>query len=129
MSRLPESLMALADVLEEALLFDPCDYDAAIVGCVENSKGEKVVAYDYEKLAEITALICGASPGTPGWEDACEEAMQHVDYNMVRGAMYMQNKRGPVVLAKVQDEQALLEADEDDPTVIVELAGERWTYA
>lgn len=117
--------MALADVLEDALLFDPCDYDAAIIGCVDDKSGKKVVAYDYEKLAEITALLGGVRPGDVAWEQACEEAMEHVDFNMVRGAQY--NKRGPVVLAKVQDEQAMLD-DEDDPPVIVELAGERWTY-
>ena len=104
-----------------ALLFDPEEYDDAIVGVVTQG-GKLVLAYEYDRLCEITIALSGSSPLT---ETAWFEAAEHVDFNMVRGSLYM-GAEGPWVLMGVNPE-AVQDTEEIEPIYTVN--GKSWVRA
>ena len=64
----------ITEVAEEAIVWEPADYDAAIIGVAARCGMEPVVVYDFEKLIEITM---GLSDGA-----TYEEALEHVTFNI-----------------------------------------------
>ena len=106
----------------DALLFDPVEYDEAIVGVFQRETKVVVAAYDYERLTEITLALNG---GSMNQDEDWDDAVQWVDYNMVRGALYA-GKTGPLVICELAEETP----DEIEEGVqIIELAGKKWTLA
>ena len=76
--------------LEESVVFESPDYEAAIFGWDENSGR---IIYDYEKMVECLMN-----------EDGMEydEAAEFIDYNTVRACPYM-GERAPIILKSIED--------------------------
>ena len=74
---------------EDAIVFTEEWYDGAIIGF--STEGN--VIYDYYKLVEALMNHDGMTH---------EDAVEWVDYNMVRGAAYMGEKR-PIVIYGIED--------------------------
>lgn len=106
----------------DALLFDPVEYDDAIIGVYRREPGHWVAAYDYERLIEVTLAING---GNPKKETDWDDAVQWVDYNMVRGDLY-NGKTAPLVLSALADE---VPEDMEEDVQIIALANKKWTLA
>tara|TARA_R110001583_G_scaffold32521_1_gene110804 strand:- start:1238 stop:1501 length:264 start_codon:yes stop_codon:yes gene_type:complete len=58
----------------EAIVWEPADYDRAIVGVVERCAFQAVAVYDYDMLVKVTMDL-----GDGNYEEAAE----YVDFNIV----------------------------------------------
>lgn len=58
----------------EAIVWEPAEYDRAIVGVVDRCGFEAVAVYDYELLVEVTMESSDCDYG---------EAVEYVDFNIV----------------------------------------------
>jgi len=105
---------------DDALLFDPVEYDDAIVGVLERN-GKHRAAYNYDRLCEITIASNG---GDVKSEDSWTDAADFVSYNMVRGAMYM-GDCAPIVLEELNEDTWTETGDEEDVEVLA-VANKKW---
>ena len=76
--------------LEESIVFESPDYDAAIIGYDENSGR---IVYDIEKMAE-----CLMDEDDMTYEDAID----FISYNTLRALPYA-GENGPIVLRSIED--------------------------
>lgn len=103
------------------VMFDPSDYDQAIVGCVHRFGGP-CLAYDFERMCEITVALNG---GDVTSEEAWTNAFDYVYLNFVT-----KNKTSvvlPIVVREVDDRFA--ETDLGIEEEIFDLDARKWTIA
>jgi len=67
----------VAECNAEAIVWEPKEYDKAIVGVAERYGFDPVAVYDYEKLIEITMEISDCD---------FKGAEEHVGFNILRNA-------------------------------------------
>lgn len=106
-------------MLDNAVVLDPDDLDAAIVGVTQDSRGAWVAVYDYDKIVQVYAHLFDTTAADSAAE-AYEGALEFVDYNTLRALPYM-GERAPWVVRDVEDSD-MLEADD----VVIVLAGRRY---
>ena len=70
--------------LEESVVFENPDYDAAIIGYTDDGR----VVYDYEKMAKCLMDEDGMT---------YEDAVEFIDYNTIRALPYA-GPNGPIVI-------------------------------
>ena len=69
----------VADWNLEAIVWEPREYDQAIVGVVQRCGSEPLAVYDYEKLVEVTM----ERSDSDGEDDPYLAAAEYVDFNIV----------------------------------------------
>lgn len=75
--------LILENGYEDAVYFDNFDYPETIVGFTDDGR----VVYDYEKMVEAFVIH-------EKW--TTEEAMEWIDYNMIRSLPYVEN--APIIM-------------------------------
>jgi hypothetical protein len=114
------------DDLDGVPVLDPQEMDEAIVGAIKNDAGKLVLVYSYDKLVDYFASSFESdAPLRQLMRDHDEEydaytmAIEWVDYNVVRGCMYM-GERSPIV---VFEEDGNFPQDGETP---IEINGKRF---
>jgi hypothetical protein len=104
------------DDLDGVPVLDPQEMDDAVVGAIKNDAGKLVLVYSYNKLVDYFASSFKSDDEEC---DAYTMAIEWVDYNVVRGCMYM-GERSPIIVFE-EDE----DFSEEDGTLI-EINGKRF---
>jgi len=114
------------DDLDGVPVLDPQEMDDAIVGAIKNDAGKLVLVYSYNKLVDYFASSFKSDVPLQqlmrAHDEECDAytmAIEWVDYNVVRGCMYM-GERSPIIVFE-EDE----DFSEEDGTLI-EINGKRF---
>lgn len=105
------------EALEEgALLMDPEELDAALVGVIRDVGGASVAVYSYQGLVDAFASLFVAG----GDEDPVENAEEWVQYNTLRALSYTPD--GPIVVSEYDADEDPSEEEQET----LDVAGKTW---
>jgi len=99
-----------------ALLLDPVQLDAAVMGCWQTEEGHTVALYDYFSLIEAVRN----SFDEPDSEESLFEAEEWVNFNTLRALPYM-GPKAPWIVVEVRDCE-----EEEEEDLYIEFEGVRW---
>ncbi len=112
--------------LSGCLVFEPDTNDAAIIGTVDNEKGEAILVYSYHRLVEIK--MNEYSEDNLDLEDDAESLLElaadDIGYNTLRALNYM-GPRAPLVLRPLEDFEPF-DVEDEPPERIYRVAGREW---